>query len=74
MSHRTDGAERWARKLLDEIVARDRQNRDALPGSVMYHVKAARRILIKMQKKEGKPGGREQNDRSFFNKKKTRSH
>lgn len=72
MSHRTDGAERWALTLLNEIVARDRQNRDVLPGSVMHHVKAARRILIKMQKKQGKPGGREQNDRSFSRKEKSR--
>ena len=64
MSHRNDGAERWALRLLNKIVDCDRRNRDALPGSVVSHVKQARRILIKLQKRK-QPKGRHQHDPSF---------
>jgi len=49
MSHVKDKDELWALRLLEEIIRRDREDRDALPGSVVQHVKAAVRIIRKRQ-------------------------
>lgn len=43
-------AELYALSVLMKIVHMDERDRDALPGSVMKHVKAAMRILRKRQK------------------------
>lgn len=45
-----DGAEEWAIHRLQEIVALDRRDRDALPGSAVKHVKAALTILRKRRR------------------------
>lgn len=47
MPKRKDVEEEWAIHLLERIVARDRADRDALPGSAMKHVKAALKIMRK---------------------------
>jgi len=47
MPHVKDKDERWAAALLERIVARDRQDRDALPGSAVKRVKEALDILRK---------------------------
>lgn len=39
--------------LLEQIVDMDRQDRDALPGSVVKKVKEALKILRKLQKGRG---------------------
>lgn len=39
--------EAWALALLDQIIQRDREDRDALPGSVVKLVKQAAVILRK---------------------------
>jgi septum formation topological specificity factor MinE len=49
MPHVKDRDERWALERLEAIVARDREDRDALPGSVVQLVKDAVRILRKRQ-------------------------
>jgi hypothetical protein len=49
MPHVKDRDELWALALLQKIIERDRQDRDALPGSVMKHVKAAATIIKKRQ-------------------------
>lgn len=37
----------WARQKLDEIIELDRNRRDALPGSFMKLIKAAKKVLVK---------------------------
>ena len=49
MSHRKDKDEFWALALLEQIIRRDREDRDALPGSAMRHIKAAARILRRLR-------------------------
>jgi hypothetical protein len=49
MPHVKDRDELWALALLEKIVQRDREDRDALPGSAMAHIKAAVRIIRKRQ-------------------------
>lgn len=50
MPKRKDRSEEWAIALLQQIIELDRQDRDALPGSVMAHVKAALLIMKKRRK------------------------
>lgn len=45
MPHVKDKDELWALVLLQRIIDRDQQDRDALPGSAVRHVKDAARIL-----------------------------
>jgi hypothetical protein len=52
MKHRD---EEWAIALLAQIVERDREDRDALSGAAMDHIKIALRILRKRRGK-GTPG------------------
>jgi len=47
MPHVKDRDERWALALLKRIIQRDREDRDALPGSVVKLVKQAAVILKK---------------------------
>ncbi len=49
MPHVKDKDELWALALLQRIIDRDRQDRDALPGSAVRHVKDAARILRRRQ-------------------------
>jgi hypothetical protein len=57
MPHRKDRDEEWAIALLEQIVARDRQDRDALSGQAVDHVKRALVILKKRRRASG-PGKR----------------
>ena len=66
MSHRTDGDEVWALRLLNQIIDCDRRNSDALPGSVVKLVKAARRKLIKLQKAKRSSSGRRNPPATFL--------
>lgn len=50
MPKRQDEHEEWAINLLCQIVERDRQNRDALPGSVVRLVKRAITIMRKRRR------------------------
>jgi len=56
MSHVKDKDELWALRILEEIIRRDREDRDALPGSVVQHVKAAVRIIRKRQEAKRSDG------------------
>lgn len=47
MPHVKDKDERWALVLLEKIIRRSQEDRDALPGSVVKKVKEARTILKK---------------------------
>lgn len=58
MPHVKDRDERWALARLDEIIQRDREDRDALPGSVVKLVKDAARILRKRREHKAE-GGRD---------------
>jgi len=49
MSHVKDRHELWALSLLNQIIERDKRDRDALPGSVVKLVKDAARIIRKRQ-------------------------
>ncbi len=49
MSHRKDKDERWALALLNQIIQRSKEDRDALPGAAVKKVKEARDILAKLQ-------------------------
>lgn len=49
MSHRKDRDELWALGLLEQIVQRSNEDRDALPGQVVKRVKEACTILRKLQ-------------------------
>ena len=55
MPHVKDKDEKWATALLEQIVARDRRDRDALPGSVVKRVKDALNILKKRRKNRPNP-------------------
>jgi hypothetical protein len=57
MPHRKDRDEEWAIALLEQIVARDRQDRDVLSGQAVDHVKRALVILKKRRRASG-PGKR----------------
>lgn len=50
MTHRKDIDEEWAISVLQQIVDRDRSDRDALPGSVVKLAKQAIVILKKRRK------------------------
>lgn len=50
MPKRKDNDEEWAIKILQLIVDRDKQDRDALPGSVVRLVKRAQTIMKKRRK------------------------
>jgi hypothetical protein len=47
MPHRKDRDEEWAIALLEQIVQRDREDRDALSGQAIGHIKRALIILKK---------------------------
>lgn len=49
MPHVKDKDELWALALLERIIQRDRDDRDALPGMVVKHVKTAAKIMRKRQ-------------------------
>ena len=49
MSHKKHEDEAWALALLQQIINRSNEDRDALPGSVVRLVKQARDILKKRQ-------------------------
>jgi len=53
MPHIKDRDERWALEKLEEIIQRDREDRDALPGSAVKLVKDAARILRKRRERKG---------------------
>lgn len=53
MTHRKDKDELWALALLEKIIKRSNDDRDALPGSVVKKVKEARTILKKLRKDGG---------------------
>ena len=54
MAHVKDKDELWALALLERIIQRDREDRDALSGSVVKHVKAAATIIKKRQRAKRK--------------------
>ncbi len=49
MPHVKDRDELWALALLEQIIQRDREDRDALPGTVVELAKKAAKILKKRQ-------------------------
>lgn len=49
MGHVKDKDELWALALLEQIIQRDREDRDALSGSVVKKVKEAAKMLRKRQ-------------------------
>ena len=49
MPHKKDKDELWALALLERIIQRDREDRDALPGSAVKNVKDAAKIIKKRQ-------------------------
>lgn len=51
MTHRKDTREEWAIKHLERIIQLDREDRDALPGSAVKHVKAAVTIMKKRRRR-----------------------
>jgi len=55
MPHRKDRDEEWAIALLQQIVARDRQDRDALSGQAVDHVKRAL-VILKKRRRDGGAG------------------
>lgn len=57
MTHRKDKAEEQAVALLERVVAMSEADPDALPGSVVRHVKLATRIMRK-RRIENAPGAR----------------
>lgn len=50
MTHRKDRDEEWAISLLEQIVARSREDRDAFSGQALYEVKRALAIFKKRRK------------------------
>jgi hypothetical protein len=50
MNHRKDTAEEQAIMLLTKVIEISERDRDALPGSAVKLVKAARRIMLKRRK------------------------
>jgi hypothetical protein len=65
MPHMKDRDERWALRLLEQIIRRDREDRDALPGSVVKLIKKAIKILRKRQRSgySGRLLGKRQTER-----------
>ena len=55
MPHVKDKDELWALALLEQIIRRDRDDRDALPGSAVKHIKMAADIIRKRQKAKRSP-------------------
>jgi hypothetical protein len=55
MPHRKDRDEEWAIALLEQIVARDRRDRDALSGQAVDHVKRAL-VILKKRRRDGGAG------------------
>jgi hypothetical protein len=55
MPHVKDKDELWALALLEQIIRRDRDDRDALPGSAVQHIKMAANIIRKRQKAKRSP-------------------
>lgn len=49
MAHIKDKDEFWTLALLKQIIQCDRQDRDALSGAVVKHVKKAAKIIRKRQ-------------------------
>lgn len=49
MSHVKDRDELWALGLLEQVIKRSREDRDALPGSVVRLVKEAAKVLRRRQ-------------------------
>ena len=49
MSHIKDKDEKWAMALLQQIIERSNEDRDALSGEAVKHIKIAKRILAKRQ-------------------------
>jgi hypothetical protein len=54
MAHRKDRDEDWAIALLQQIVDRDRADRDAISGQAMHHIKEAQHILLKRRSRARK--------------------
>lgn len=50
MTHRKDMCEEWAIQKLQDIINLDREDRDALPGSAVKHIKAAQTIMKKRRR------------------------
>jgi hypothetical protein len=50
VNHRKDTAEEQAIMLLTKVIEISERDRDALPGSAVKLVKAARRIMLKRRK------------------------
>ena len=59
MSHRKDEDEHWALALVQKIIDRSNEDRDALPGAFVGKMKEGKRILIKLQKGRGTHGRKE---------------
>jgi hypothetical protein len=55
VGHRKDQDEEWAIALLERIVARDREDPDALSGEVVRLVKRALVVLKKRRKDQEQP-------------------
>lgn len=55
MSHRKGKDEAWALALLEQIIERSKEDRDALPGAVVKLVKAAATKLRKLRRPTVKP-------------------
>lgn len=51
MNHRKDVSEEYVIYLLSQIIQIDRQDRDALPGQAVRHIKMAMNIMKKRRKK-----------------------
>lgn len=51
MPHRKDNKEERAIRHLEIVVQMDREDRDALPGSAVKHVKTALTIMRKRRRK-----------------------
>lgn len=65
MPHVKDRDERWALGLLEQIVARSREDRDALSGSVVGLVKQAARMLRQRQEHKGERHGKDRRNRNW---------
>ena len=65
MAHVKDRDESWALRLLEQILERSREDRDALSGAAVQHVKQAATILRKRQAaKRRRPGELNRMERS----------
>jgi hypothetical protein len=54
MPHRKDRDEEWVIALLEQIVQLDRENRDAISGQAMRHIKRAL-IILKKRRNDIRP-------------------